>query len=297
MGRENFVVGDLEFKNPLLLSGGIINESLIKKAIMLGVGAITLGTYAEKPFSSHPQPWVVQVENTNCYINAYGVRNSIFDKKGFIKEVIELARKHNVRVICSYVASTPGVSVRLVNTYEKLGCDVIEFNPTPLVMGCSQEKEQDIVSNEPEFVKLISSYIKVAVEQTQLPVSVKFPGILNDVVSAWNMFRKSGAIIAHLSNSIFPATIMDTNGKPLLGSPTGMGGLTGECIKPLVLAKIYTLAKNGEKNIIGTGGVTHPNDIRQFLLAGAKIVGFHSVIYKKGISVIKEFLESLNLPK
>lgn len=182
MGRDNFVVGDLEFKNPLLLSGGIINESLIKKAIMLGVGAITLGTYAEKPFSSHPQPWVVQVENTNCYINAYGVRNSIFDKKGFIKEVIELARKHNVRVICSYVASTPGVSVRLVNTYEKLGCDVIEFNPTPLVMGCSQEKEQDIVSNEPEFVKLISSYIKVAVEQTQLPVSVKFPGILNDVV-------------------------------------------------------------------------------------------------------------------
>ena len=295
MEAKNYVVGGVEFKNPLLLSGGIINESLIKKAITLGAGGVTIGTYAEKPLSSHPQPWIMRVDRTNCYVNAFGVRSSVFDKREFIGEVIGLARKYNVRVICSYVATTPEVSVRIINNYERLGCDIIEFNPTPLIMGCSRQREQDIISNEQGLVELISRYIEVAVENTNLPVSIKFPGIIKDVVSAWKAFKKSGAIIAHLSNAMFPATILDaTSGKPILGSPTGMGGLTGECIKPLVLAKIYTLAENGEKNIIGTGGITYPNDIKEFLLAGAKIVGFHSVIYSKGISVIKEFLEYLN---
>jgi dihydroorotate dehydrogenase len=292
MQRDSISLAEVVFKNPLLLAGGQINEENILRAIELGIGGVTIGTYAEERLTIHPRPWILRVEGTNCYVNAYGIRNTIYEKKDFIEKVIRLARRYDARVICSYVSKTPESSEPLVRIYDKLGCDIIEFNPTPLLMGCSDPRTIKFLTKEETLINYIARHVETASSITNTPVSVKFPSTINNMVEAWKHSKSAGARIAHIMNAVIPATIIDENtGKPRLGSPSGTGGLTGECIKPIALAKIRQLSRHGERNIIGTGGVTQSQDISSFLKAGAKIVGFHSTIYTHGIRIVGDFVK------
>ncbi len=273
------------------MAGGIINEDMILRAIEHGIGGVTIGTYAKKPLSTHPRPWIKRIPGTNCYANAYGIRHSYKEKKNFIEKTVGYAKKHGSRIICSYVEKAPEDSIEIVKYYDEIGCDIIEFNPTPLIMGCSGGSWRESLSNERLLVDRINDYLRIAREYTEKPLSIKFPSTINNIVKAWDKMRENGAVIAHIMNAVIPALLLDDKtGRPVLGSPSGTGGLTGECIKPLSLARVYDLSRNGEKNIIGTGGVMEEKDVKDYLMAGATIVGLHTILYAKGIKMISKLI-------
>ena len=64
--------------------------------------------------------------------------------------------------------------------------------------------------------------------------------------------------------------------RPVLRSPTGLGGLSGPAIKPIALLKVHQVrqvaAPHGVQ-IIGQGGVVSAVDAAEFAIAGADAIG------------------------
>jgi dihydroorotate dehydrogenase len=270
----------------LIISGGL-PEKILVKTIDYEPGAITLGTYSSEFIATHPPPWIAKVFD-DCLANAYGVRKTIMEATEFMKEAIRKAKDRNISVICSFLEKNHDRIKKAVDVYHSLGCDIIELNPMPLYITM-----QTMLPDEKSFINLVSKIIKTIKEQTTVPVSIKFPGFINKVADAWRSWKSSGCDIAHVMNAVIPATYLaPPNYKPLLGSPSGLGGLTGRCIKPIAIARVMQLRNSGETEIIGTGGVIEQEDVREMINAGAKAVGIHSVIYLKGLDQIKKLIEA-----
>lgn len=283
---------EIELLNPIVLCGGMLNDALILKAIDFGIGAVTLGTYSSKALSSHPKPWLYKLKGSDCYVNSYGIRHSYFGKENFIKKTVAYAHSKKVKVICSYVEREPEISEKAVKIFEEAGCDIVEYNPTPLVMGCSGKDSGDLL-DPVNLVKLISEHIKVASSSSSIPISVKFPSTISNVVRAWNQFVESGASIAHIMNAIVPAFVL-VDGEKYFKTERGFGGMSGECVKPVSMARVKMLSDGGARNIIGTGGIMSLQDVQDYISSGASAVGVHSLIYSKGLAGLKSLIESSN---
>lgn len=270
----------------LIISGGV-NEKLLEKTLKYDVGAIVLGTYSSEIYSTHPPPWIIRVFD-ECLLNAYGIRKTYWDSINFMKTIIREAKSKKISVICSFVEKTAEGTTTGVKVYEDLGCDAIEFNPTPLIMSFPNEFAQ-----EEHIVNHTSKILNVIKQNTSLPISIKFPSIVNDVVKAWENWRNEGAKIAHIMNALVPATMINPSTNELIfKTKTGIGGLTGKCIKPISLAKVAQLRKHGETEIIGTGGVVEPKDVKEMMYVGAKGVGVHSVLYLRELKYLEQLIKA-----
>jgi len=284
-------LADFELKNPIVLCGGMMNEELILKAVQMGVGSITLGTYSSNLLSKHPKPWLYRIPSTNCFINSYGIRHTYLEREKFIRKAISEARKSKVLVICSYIERNPEDSLGAVKFFEDAGCDVLEINPTPLIMGCIGTEGSDLLK-EDNLVRLVGDFIKTA-RESSLPISIKFPSTIIDVAGSWSFFKSKGAAIAHIMNAVVPAFVTNKGGRPYFKTPSGTGGMTGECIKPLSLARVRAVSLHGERNIIGTGGVMTQEDAEEYFLQGASAVGVHSLLYSSGLPGLKRLTEKV----
>jgi dihydroorotate dehydrogenase (NAD+) catalytic subunit len=67
------------------------------------------------------------------------------------------------------------------------------------------------------------------------------------------------------------------NRKPILGTVTG--GLSGPAIKPLALGKVWEVVQSVDIPVIGMGGITHPDDVIEFLLVGATAVQVGTALF------------------
>ena len=269
----------------IIIAGGV-PEKILVKIMNYMPGAITLGTYSNEIISTHPPPWIARIFD-DCLVNAYGVRKTIKEAISFMKEAIRKARENDISVICSFVEKNHDKIREAVSIYQNIDCDVIEFNPTPLYLTM-----QTTLPDEFSFIDYVSRIIETIKEYATVPISVKFPGFVNNVVNAWKHWKNKGCDIAHIMNAVIPATfLVPPQFKPLLGSPGGFGGLTGKCIKPISIAKVIQLRNSGETEIIGTGGIIEPEDVEEMLIAGAKGVGVHSAIYLKGLESIKKLID------
>ncbi|PNV81681.1 MAG: hypothetical protein C0179_01505 [Fervidicoccus sp.] len=283
-------LADFNLKNPILLAGGMINDEFIFKAIELGIGAVTLGTYSSTILSTHPKPWLYRIPGTRCFVNSYGIRHSYIEKEKVIRRAISEAKERKTIVVCSYIERSPEESLKAIKFFEEVGCDILEINTTPLLMGCTVPTNSKNSFDERSLIELINDFLLVAMESS-MPISIKFPSTVFNVVEAWKQFKQTGASIAHVMNAAIPAFVIGRAGEPYFRTQSGMGGLTGECIKPISIAKVRTLSRMGEKNIIGTGGVMSVSDVKDYLDSGASAVGVHSIIYVYGIKGLGKIIE------
>ena len=89
--------------------------------------------------------------------------------------------------------------------------------------------------------------------------------------------------------------------KPMLGNVTG--GLSGPAVKPVALARIYSLAKQEILPIIGMGGVFDYRDVLEFMLAGASAVSLGTVNLvdydagEKILAGLKEYMAEKKIKK
>ncbi|HDD26030.1 MAG TPA: hypothetical protein ENF75_02955 [Acidilobales archaeon] len=275
----------VELKSPIVVSAGVINEDYILKALKTDVGAVILGSYALSPKSTHPPPFIIKLGYG--FVNAYGIRKSISEIRGFMLKVIDVAERNDVKVFCSVIEDNVERTSLIAKEAEELGCRVIELNlsapiiPNLLTMGLNLDVAKTLVMG-------VSKCIKV-------PLSVKLSPLIQDIGYVGKELLKSGASILHLINALSPAMVIDIEaGKPMLKTKDGLGAFTGPSIKPIALAKVYLTAKElPEAPIIGTGGVTSWRDAIEMIMVGASAVGIHSALYLKGVEVINEIVNGI----
>jgi len=87
----------------------------------------------------------------------------------------------------------------------------------------------------------------------------------------------AGADAVSLTNTFLAISIDAETRRPRLSNITG--GLSGPAIKPIALRMVYETARAVSIPIIGMGGITTPEDVVEYLLAGAAAVEVGTASY------------------
>lgn len=106
---------------------------------------------------------------------------------------------------------------------------------------------------------------------TSRPLVAKLSPVLPDIAGMAVVARDAGADGVSVVNTL-PGLALDPHGVPRLGN--GNGGASGPALLPAgVLAVRRVRERAGDFPVIGLGGVRSADDVRQYLAAGASLVG------------------------
>lgn len=122
---------------------------------------------------------------------------------------------------------------------------------------------------EPECVRRIVASCRA---RTRLPLSAKLSPVLPDIPGMALVARDAGADAVSVVNTLPGLLFAGTGVEPRLGN--GNGGVSGPVLLPVgVLAVTRVVERTGGMPVIGVGGVRSADDVRQYLRAGASLVG------------------------
>jgi len=271
-------ISGIEFKNPLILASGILDEQgeTMLRIAKAGAGGIVTKSIGMEERAGYNNPTVVDLEHG--LINAVGLANPGI--KNF-KEEIKIAKKGNVPVIGSIFGKVDEFPY-LAKIMEDYGVDGIELNLScPHVKGYGSEIGQD-----PDAVEDVINDVKKSVN---IPVFAKLTPNVTDIVEIAKSAGKADALV--LINTVRAIAIDVYAKKPVLSNL--IGGYSGPGIKPIGLRAVYDVRKEMDIPIIGVGGILTWKDAVEYILAGANAVQIGSGIYYKGINIFKEILSGI----
>lgn len=144
----------------------------------------------------------------------------------------------------------------------------------------------------------VKNAIKAAKESCNLPVFVKLSPQV-DIPTFARAAEEAGADGIVLINSFGPVLDIDVyTGRPLMGSGTGFGWMSGRAIFPLALRCVYQAAQAVQIPIIGVGGITTGVDAIKMIMAGASAVQVCTAAILEGPAVygriVKEMTEFMD---
>lgn len=114
--------------------------------------------------------------------------------------------------------------------------------------------------------------VKAAKQAADLPVYVKLSPQI-DIELFATAAQKAGADGLVLINSLGPCLDLDLEtGRPLMGSKTGYGWMSGRAIFPVALRAVYEAYKHVDIPILGVGGISSGEEAVKMIMAGATAV-------------------------
>lgn len=199
-------------------------------------------------------------ETPSGLLNAVGLQNP-----GIHKVIGEELPKLRAVFHKPIIANISGFSIdeyveccRLMTREEQIG--IIELNVScPNVHGGGMS-----FGTSPESVAEVVKAVKRVVT---VPLYVKLSPNVNDIVSIALAAEKAGADGLVLINTLLGMRFNLKTGKPVLANVTG--GLSGPAIFPVALRMVYQVAQACKVPIIGCGGVSSADDVREMMMAGA----------------------------
>jgi ferredoxin len=151
---------------------------------------------------------------------------------------------------------------------------------------------------EPKLTDLepMKRSVRFMKEAVTIPVVVKLSGTFSHITKEWAIgVEEAGADGISCSDALGPALSIDIGtGEPALGGPRGVGGLTGPAIMPITLRMVLEAAMYTSLPVIGVGGVTGPEDVVQYIMAGATLVGVCTAGHKNGLEKYTKIIEGFN---
>ncbi len=267
----------LKLKNPVIVPAGIHGRSgkVIKEISKYGLAAICTKTIVPQP-APDVLPCFAQIPNKA------GMVNSVFgsDKTAeyWFTEGIKEAKEGDCYVFANLAGYYPEQAAELALKAEKAGADMI-IVPThcPHMGEILNAMYPEMNYQEPgldDTAGMVAT-VKAVKAAVNVPVVVKLSGTYSHITPEWAVaVKEAGADGIAASDALGPALAIDTKtGQPLLGGPRGVGGLTGPAIMPIVLRMVLETAMAIDLPIIGVGGARSADDVLQYIMAGASLVG------------------------
>ncbi|CAA7601031.1 Dihydroorotate dehydrogenase domain protein [Acididesulfobacillus acetoxydans] len=254
----------IKLQSPFVLSSGPLSyaaEGLIR-AHRAGAGAVVTKTIRLRA-AVNPVHHISAVDRDsliNCEKWADSKPDLWFERE------IPMAKEAGVVVIAS-VGHTREEAARLVKGCAEAGADAIE-----------------LVSYRED---VLLPMLKAVKDLVSLPVICKLSGNWRDPVGIALKCLEEGADAISAIDSLGPALKIDiAHARPAMFSRDGYGWLSGAAMRPLALRINAEIARKGCDNLMGIGGVTKAEDAVEYMMVGAKVVGFHSIALLKGVDYI-----------
>ena len=255
----------LRFQNPLLLASGTAayGRELAGVVDLEALGGLVTKAVSIEPRAGAPAPRVA--EWAGGMVNAIGLANP----------GVESVRAEDLPWLAANVRR-PRVLVNVVGREVADFAAVVReidgeagFHGYELNVSCPNVRAGGL-----EFGADETTLREVVAEcrgVTRKPVFVKLSPTLTDIVKAARVAADAGADGLTLVNTL-PGLVVDTaTRRPALGF--GSGGVSGAQLLPVGVLAVAKVRKALALPIIGVGGVASANDVLQYMIAGASLVG------------------------
>ena len=252
-------VGGLSLANPVMPASGTFAEGLERVIDFDRLGAFVTKTVTRELRMGNPTPRVAETQAG--LLNAIGIPS-----KGvpyFLHDTLPFYRKFAPPLVASISAPTVEGFASLAAEISVPGVAAIEAN-----ISCPNLEEDGkafaMVASSTEAV------VRRMREATKLPLWAKLTPNTGDIAEIARAAEAAGADALVVANAILGMAIDIESWRPQLGNITG--GLTGPCIKPVILRQVWQCSRAVKIPIIGCGGIATAGDAVEYLLAGASAV-------------------------
>ena len=252
-------VGGLSLANPVMPASGTFAEGLERVIDFDRLGAFVTKTVTRELRMGNPTPRVAETQAG--LLNAIGIPS-----KGvpyFLHDTLPFYRKFAPPLVASISAPTVEGFASLAAEISVPGVAAIEAN-----ISCPNLEEDGkafaMVASSTEAV------VRRMREATKLPLWAKLTPNTGDIAEIARAAEAAGADALVVANAILGMAIDIESWRPQLGNITG--GLTGPCIKPVILRQFWQCSRAVKIPIIGCGGIATAGDAVEYLLAGASAV-------------------------
>ena len=232
-----------------------------------------------------------------------GMINSVFgsDKPAeywFTEGISKSKKEGKALVVANLAGFYPEQAAELAKKAVDCGADMIEM-PThcPHMGEILGAMFPGMEMTEPKLTDLgpMKASVDLIKRAVDVPVIVKLSGSFSNIVKEWAVgVQDAGADAIACSDAFGPALEIDlASGRPVLGGPRGVGGLTGPAIMPVVLRMVMEIASVIDLPIIAVGGVSSASDVLKYVMAGASLVGVCTHGHMKGMDAYGELIDNI----
>ena len=255
----------LRFQNPVLLASGTAGFGRELDGVMdlERLGGIVTKAVSVAPRKGNVPPRVAEFRAG--MLNSVGLANPGLDRVRSTDLPWLAGRLRRAHMLVNVVGFTIDEYAQVVEGLDGVpGIAAFEVN-----LSCPNTSAGGIeFGADPSCVAQI---IRGCRARTRLPIVAKLSPVLPDVGGMAAVARDAGADAISVVNTL-PGELFDTQGAARLGN--GFGGVSGPALLPIgLLAVTRVVERNAGLPVIGVGGVRSADDVRQYLRAGASLVG------------------------
>ena len=254
----------ISFQNPVLLASGTAGYGRELDGVMEleRLGGLVTKAVSLEPRRGNPPPRVS--EFSGGMINSVGLANPGLGSVRQHELPWLAARLSRARVLVNVVGFREEEYAAVVAGLEgESGFAGYELN-----LSCPNTAKGGIeFGSEPDAVaRIVGSVRRV----TKRPIFAKLSPVLPDVATMAEAARDAGADGVSLVNTM-PGYLYNGE-KPRVGQ--GNGGISGPALRPVGLLAVRRVAERtrGELPIIGVGGISTADHVREYLRSGAALV-------------------------
>jgi dihydroorotate dehydrogenase (NAD+) catalytic subunit len=258
-------VAGLQFQNPIVLASGTAGygRELADVMNLDRLGGLVTKAVSVEPRAGAPAPRVA--EFSGGMINAVGLANPGLD--AVRSEHLPWLATHleHARVLLNVVGSTVTDFETVISalTTEK-GVAAFELNvscPNVRCGGVEFGADKEVLAD------LVGRARRVSTR----PLFVKLSPTLPDLAATAQVAVGAGADAISVVNTL-PGLVIDVERRrPALGF--GTGGVSGAGLRPIGVLATWCVSRAVSVPVLGVGGVSTVEDVLQYVLAGATLVG------------------------
>lgn len=264
MSRLSVSLPGLHLKNPVIPASGTCwyGQEIARNYDLNKLGSLVIKSTTSQPRKGNPAPRAC--ETSAGWLNAYGLNNAGVDN--VVQEKLPwLAQNYPELPV---IASAAGFSEEEYEAVAaKLGTSPY-VSAMELNVSCPNVKHGGLaMGTDPELLERLT---RRCVAVSNVPVYVKLTPNITDIVPLAKAAINGGAAGLTMINTLTGMAIDLKTRKPKLANVTG--GLSGAALKPIALRMIHQVRQFSNISIIGVGGIETPEDVLEFMMAGANAV-------------------------
>lgn len=292
--KLNQQIWGLNFRNPIGLAAGFDKNGEIPEIMeALGFGFVEVGSVTANPSTGNPQPRVFRLPKDRALINRMGLNNDgaqtivkrLKNKKISIPLGINIAKTHDPAIMGDKAIEDYVISF---NEAKKVA-DYITVN-----ISCPNTTEGKTFEDRSALDELLSA-LKIREDARVVPTAIKFSSDLTkdrllELLEICENHRVHGYVACNTSAA---RDGLKTNQHRL--ETIGRGGLSGPPLaqKSIQIIRWISEATNGQKPIIGVGGIDSFETAHKMLLAGADLLQIYTGLIYEGPRLIKSLNRQL----
>ncbi len=284
----------LTFPNPVGLAAGFDkNGTTIPVMQNLGFGFVEIGSITANPSTGNPKPRSFRLPKDKSLINRMGLNNDgvqtisrrLKKAKADIPIGANIAKTHNPSIIGEKAILDYKTSFDIV----KHLADYVTIN-----ISCPNTTEGKTFE-DPDALDMLLSALGITKDASLPAVLVKFSvdlskAQLKELVEICEKHAVDGYVATNTSSKR-----ENLSSSQRVIDHAGSGGLSGQAIKHKsteLIEQIYSLT-NGQKKIIGVGGVSNTIDAIEKLMAGADLLQIYTGLVYEGLGLVRKINREL----